>query len=59
MGGSNWHPCVAGSILQNSPELAYSLSMTPGFKRILEAAFWFVLGFLTHLLLHHYHNLPR
>jgi hypothetical protein len=40
-------------------EVAYSLRMTPRFKRILEAGFWFVLGYLTHLLLHHYHNVPR
>jgi len=30
--------------------------MTPRFKRILEAAVWFVAGFVTHLLLHHYHH---
>jgi hypothetical protein len=30
--------------------------MTPKFKRILEAAFWFVVGFVTHLLMHHYHH---
>jgi hypothetical protein len=30
--------------------------MTARFKRILEAAAWFVIGFITHLLLHHYHH---
>jgi hypothetical protein len=33
--------------------------MTPKFKRILEAAVWFVVGFITHmLLLLHFHNHP-
>jgi D-alanyl-lipoteichoic acid acyltransferase DltB (MBOAT superfamily) len=36
----------------------YASFMSPGFKRIAEAAVWFVLGFLTHMLLLHYHNHP-
>jgi hypothetical protein len=50
---------VHGCALAVHVRWAYSLLMTPRFKRILEAAFWFVLGFLTHLLLHHYHSVPR
>jgi hypothetical protein len=30
--------------------------MTPRFKRILEAAVWFVAGFVTHLLMRYYHH---
>jgi hypothetical protein len=30
--------------------------MTPRFKRILEAAAWFLAGFVTHLLMHHFHH---
>jgi hypothetical protein len=37
---------------------AYPFRMTPKFKRILEAAFWFVVGFVTHLLLYYYHHHP-
>jgi hypothetical protein len=32
--------------------------MTPQFKRILEAAIWFVAGFVTHMLLLHFHRHP-
>jgi hypothetical protein len=32
--------------------------MTPQFKRVLEAAVWFVVGFVTHMLLIHFHNHP-
>jgi hypothetical protein len=38
--------------------MRYSLLMTPKFKRILEAAVWFVVGFITHMLLLHFHNHP-
>lgn len=36
----------------------YSLVMTPRFKRILEAATWFVVGFVAHVLLLHFHHHP-
>jgi hypothetical protein len=32
--------------------------MTPRFKRILEAAAWFVVGFVTHMLLIYFHHHP-
>ena len=32
--------------------------MTPRFKRILEAAAWFVVGFVAHMLLLHFHHHP-
>lgn len=37
-------------------EERYSLLMTPRFKRILEAAAWFVLGFVTHMLMLYFHH---
>jgi hypothetical protein len=33
--------------------------MTPRFKRILEAAFWFVAGFVVHGVLLYFHHHPR
>jgi hypothetical protein len=39
-------------------EQAYSFGMTERFKRVLEAAFWFVVGFVTHMLLLHFHHHP-
>ncbi|MGC2729156.1 MAG: hypothetical protein WA254_08150 [Candidatus Sulfotelmatobacter sp.] len=38
--------------------MRYSLLMTPRFKRIVEAAGWFVVGFVTHMLLLHFHHHP-
>jgi len=38
------------------PQWAYPGLMTPRFKRILEAAVWFVAGFVTHLLMRYYHH---
>jgi len=32
--------------------------MTPRFRRILEAAFWFVVGFVVHGVLIHFHHHP-
>jgi hypothetical protein len=32
--------------------------MTPRFKRILEAGFWFAVGFIAHGLLIHFHHHP-
>jgi hypothetical protein len=32
--------------------------MTPQFRRIMEAAFWFVVGFVAHMLLLHFHHHP-
>ncbi len=37
---------------------AYSFLMTPRFKRIVEAAAWFVAGFVVHMLLLHFHRHP-
>jgi hypothetical protein len=39
-------------------EQAYSFGMTERFKRVLEAAFWFVVGFVAHMLLVHFHHHP-
>jgi hypothetical protein len=39
-------------------EQAYSFRMTERFKRVLEAAFWFVIGFVAHTLLIHFHHHP-
>jgi hypothetical protein len=33
--------------------------MTPRFRRILEAAFWFVLGFVVHGVLLYFHHRAR
>jgi hypothetical protein len=37
----------------------YHLPMlTPGFRRMLEAGLWFVVGFIVHWALVHFHNHP-
>jgi hypothetical protein len=38
--------------------MGYSCLMTPRFKRIMEAAAWFVAGFLAHMLLLYFHHHP-
>jgi hypothetical protein len=42
------------------PNQRYDWSiMTPKFKRILEAGFWFLIGFLAHWLLLYLHHHPN
>ena len=36
----------------------YLPMLTPGFRRTLEAGFWFVVGFVAHWILVHFHNHP-
>jgi hypothetical protein len=32
------------------------LLMTQGFRRVIEAGAWFILGFLSHMLLYYHHH---
>jgi hypothetical protein len=43
---------------QATQKCRYALQMTREFWRVLEAVGWFVLGFVTHMLLLHYHHHP-
>jgi len=47
-----------GKTLTREERQAYSFQMTPRFKRIVEAAAWFVAGFVVHMLLLHFHHHP-
>ncbi len=65
---SSWHPVKRKRRVDERSKAEYRilrrdkwimlLGMTSGFKRFLEAAAWFVLGFLAHMLLLHYHHHP-